>query len=261
MNAVTPSSLPVHNPDWLFKRYAPYVPPDGTAAGLGHGRHGAVFPYVDTQTALPVALKVQPTRLYHEDSEWRCQSAVESPYVAKLYACGKQPAGLSSQMFTVMELGETSLQDHLAAHPPSVDEAKRLFSQILLGLEACHKAGVYHRDVKAANMVILQDTLKIVDFGKSMTLGPGFKQRTFEDTDVRRACRVFCDMLPATESRQFRAWVNGCPHLTVDKVKHHPLMAALFGLDPVDVKPRRPLATWLATGMGAVVNRVTSLDH
>lgn len=74
--------------------------------------------------------------------------------------------------FTVMEFVEGHsaryLLDHFGAM--SVEKALPLFIQIADGLTAIHKAGVLHRDIKTANIMIkndynASDAVKIIDFG------------------------------------------------------------------------------------------------
>jgi len=46
------------------------------------------------------------------------------------------------------------------------DFGRYLFKELVNGLEACHKAGVAHRDLKTENIMMNDDwTLKIADFG------------------------------------------------------------------------------------------------
>ncbi|MGQ0679498.1 MAG: protein kinase domain-containing protein [Actinomycetota bacterium] len=72
----------------------------------------------------------------------------------------------------VMDLVEGGdLRDYLAAQGGSLPEweAKELLSQILDGLQACHAAGVIHRDLKLTNILVDRSSgspvARITDFG------------------------------------------------------------------------------------------------
>jgi serine/threonine-protein kinase len=61
--------------------------------------------------------------------------------------------------------GQT-LEERLHQGRPSVDGALALLRQVVLGLEAAHRAGIVHRDIKPANLFVTADgTVKILDFG------------------------------------------------------------------------------------------------
>ncbi len=71
-------------------------------------------------------------------------------------------------LFIVMELVDgPSLAHHLArTGPPPIDETVRLAVQVLSVLAAAHAAGIVHRDVKPANILIAADgETKLADFG------------------------------------------------------------------------------------------------
>jgi serine/threonine protein kinase len=45
------------------------------------------------------------------------------------------------------------------------EEAMKLFSQIINGVNYIHSKGVIHRDLKSANILMKGNTIKIADFG------------------------------------------------------------------------------------------------
>ena len=48
----------------------------------------------------------------------------------------------------------------------SEDEARKIFKQIILGLEELHRNGISHRDLKMENILIGKGLkVKIIDFG------------------------------------------------------------------------------------------------
>ena len=46
-------------------------------------------------------------------------------------------------------------------------EAKKIFLQIIKGIDYCHSKSMYHRDIKLENIIICDDehNIKIIDFG------------------------------------------------------------------------------------------------
>ncbi|GAA5967085.1 hypothetical protein JCM11641_000436 [Rhodosporidiobolus odoratus] len=78
----------------------------------------------------------------------------------------------SKKVFMVLEFmagGQVVWQDENKQPTMSVDEARRTFRDVVLGLEYLHYQGIIHRDIKPANLLWTDDhsTVKISDFGVS----------------------------------------------------------------------------------------------
>jgi len=59
------------------------------------------------------------------------------------------------------------------------DEGRKLFHQIIDGIEYIHKIGITHRDLKPENILLTyNNSLKIVDFGLSNTYKKGEQLKT-----------------------------------------------------------------------------------
>jgi eukaryotic-like serine/threonine-protein kinase len=147
---------------------------------LAYGGMGVVYRAEDTQLRRAIALKfplpgqpfdrrVKERFLY----EARVTGALDHPNLCVTYEAGETDDGL---VFYAMPLydGET-LNARLAREGAlPVADALRIAQQIARGLNAAHRAGIIHRDLKTANVMLLPDgTVKILDFGLARASGLG----------------------------------------------------------------------------------------
>ena len=151
-------------------RLGPYE----VVALLGAGGMGEVYRARDTRLNRTVALKiVSPAWSNTEEGrqrferEARAVSQINHPNVCALYDVGR--AG--DREFLVMEFveGET-LQTRLERGPLPQYDIIRLGQLIAGGLDAAHRQGVVHRDLKPGNIIIAKHGVKVLDFGLARTL-------------------------------------------------------------------------------------------
>ena len=138
---------------------------------LGKGGMGIVYKAHDTRLDRIVALKFLPPHLSADATskqrfmqEARAASALDHNNICTIHDIGEADDG---QLFIVMAFydGET-LKYRLEGGKLSQTEAIRIAHQISLGLSRAHEAGIVHRDVKPANvMVTSRGEVKILDFG------------------------------------------------------------------------------------------------
>jgi serine/threonine protein kinase/tetratricopeptide (TPR) repeat protein len=138
---------------------------------LGGGGMGVVYQAVDTRLDRTVALKFLGTQLGSDPSarerflvEARSAAALDHPHICTVLEIGETPAG---RPFIAMPYydGET-LKDRVRRGPLAISEALEIAGQLARGLEAAHRLGIVHRDMKPANVMITPDGIaKIVDFG------------------------------------------------------------------------------------------------
>jgi serine/threonine-protein kinase len=156
---------------------------------LGEGGLGRV--YLATHTALgrPVALKLLHPELCTDaglvarfSREALAASRVSHPNTVVIHDFGSDTIGSTTQLYLVMEylVGQT-LHDRIQGHPKRrlpTWEAVHILSQVLRPLEAFHRAGVIHRDLKPDNIMLCRgevgEVAKLLDFGIAKVCRWGF---------------------------------------------------------------------------------------
>ncbi len=138
---------------------------------IGHGSIGALYRARDTVLGREVAVKVMArgflgdegahARFFHEA---RAAARLQHVNIVTVFEFGEQ----QDTPFVVMEfLRGFSLAERMRQDTPMpLREKVDIAIQLCAGLEAAHKQGVVHRDVKPANIwLCLNGTVKLLDFG------------------------------------------------------------------------------------------------
>ncbi len=99
------------------------------------------------------------------EREARAAGALSHPNIVTIHDAGRGPEPGEFQI--VMEYVEgTTLRKRLTEGPLEPAEAARIAKQVAAALAYAHRAGIIHRDVKPANILIREDGLaKLTDFG------------------------------------------------------------------------------------------------
>ncbi|MEO3788053.1 protein kinase [Actinocorallia sp. B10E7] len=135
---------------------------------LGQGGMGAVWLGLDILLGRLVAVKTlhgeTPRASARFLREARTLAAVRSPGVVRVLDFGTASDGT---VFMVMEyVAGLTLAGKLATGPLTEPETLTLVASIARSLSAVHAAGIVHRDVKPANIMLNPDgTVILVDFG------------------------------------------------------------------------------------------------
>jgi TolB-like protein len=138
---------------------------------IGEGGMGQVYRARDARLDREVAIKLlpaelarEPDRLQRLEREARVLASLNHPNIGAIFGL-EEGDGLTG---LVLELVPgLTLQEHLAGRGRlPVDEAVAIARQIAAALEAAHRQGIVHRDLKTANIKITPDGLvKVLDFG------------------------------------------------------------------------------------------------
>ena len=130
---------------------------------IGSGGMGDVYRARDTRLDRTVAIKVVRGEFTERfEREARAISALNHPQICTLYDIGKE----GDVRYLVMEYLEGgSLAERLRKGALRVDQAVRIASEMASALEAAHRKGIAHRDLKPGNVMLTRSGVKLLDFG------------------------------------------------------------------------------------------------
>jgi serine/threonine-protein kinase len=143
---------------------------------LGRGGMGVVYKAQDTKLKRTVALKFLPPELTHIPDvkerfirEAQAAAALDHPHICTVHELDEA----EDKTFISMAYVEgQSLRKKIESGPLDLDEAFRIATQVAEGLQAAHKKGVVHRDIKSANIMVTEKgQVKIMDFGLARVTG------------------------------------------------------------------------------------------
>jgi Tol biopolymer transport system component/predicted Ser/Thr protein kinase len=138
---------------------------------MGAGGMGEVYEARDTRLDRTVAIKICKGGFSERfEREARAISSLNHQHICALYDVGHE----DSVEYLVMEYleGET-LEDRLRKGALPIDEALRIGTQVASALDAAHRKGVTHRDLKPGNVMLTRGGSKLLDFGLAKRNEPG----------------------------------------------------------------------------------------
>jgi protein kinase-like protein len=156
-------------------------------AVAGRGGMGVVYRATELALHRTVALKlVAPERAadasFHArfEQEARMAAAIDHPNVIPVFAAGEE----AGRLFLVMRWVEGTDLQALIRESGRLDapRAAAIVAQVGAGLEAAHRAGLVHRDVKPANVLIAGDAetghVYLSDFGLTVEVSTDVRLTT-----------------------------------------------------------------------------------
>jgi serine/threonine protein kinase len=135
-------------------------------APIGRGGMGQVHQAFDLRLRRPVALKVLHEPLSAESMarllrEARLAGSLTHPNLVAVFDVGEH----QGRPFMAMELVDgRQLRVFIGAPTPAKDKLRWLVD-VARGLDAAHRAGLIHRDIKPQNVMVTPLGAKILDFG------------------------------------------------------------------------------------------------
>ncbi len=142
-------------------------------APLGDGGMATIWRAVDEQLDREVAVKLLRPQFGSDPGfaarfklEARSAGGLSHPNIVSVYDYGTD--GVDGEQYIVMELVEgRDLSGVLRERGTlSTDDAVRIAIAVASALEAAHRKGIVHRDVKPGNILITDDgDVKVTDFG------------------------------------------------------------------------------------------------
>ena len=153
---------------------------------LSMGGMGEVYVAQDTELGVPIALKTIRPEFAFDDQmlarfkrEVLLEREVIHENVCPLYDFSRHETadGCTVHYLTMRFLAGETLADHLkAAGKLEPAEAVRIAGQIAAGLDAIHRAGILHRDLKSSNIMLMPSTdgvrAVVMDFGLAGRIEP-----------------------------------------------------------------------------------------
>src|SRR4051812_11647471 len=137
---------------------------------LGTGGMGVIYRATELRLGRPVALKLisadgasDPAIRERFEREARLTASIDHPNVVPVYGAGEEDGHLYLVMRYVpgTDLHHVLRQEGRLAPP----RAAAIVAQVADALDAAHAAGLVHRDVKPANVLLAGDHVYLSDFG------------------------------------------------------------------------------------------------
>ena len=137
---------------------------------LGRGGMGEVWKAFDTATQRVVAVKVLPPQLAADPvfeqrfrREAYAAAGLNDPHVVPIHNFGE----IEGRLYVDMRLIDGQDLEHILARGPlDPVRAVKIIEQISSALNAAHRVGLVHRDVKPSNILLAEDDFAyLIDFG------------------------------------------------------------------------------------------------
>lgn len=143
---------------------------------LGHGGMGEVWRAHDTAIDRTVAIKMLLPHFAKDEKfeqrfrrEARAAARLENPHIVPIHDVGE----IDGRLYVAMRLiNGVDVQTLLDAGPLDPHRAVAIVEQVATALNAAHRVGLIHRDVKPSNILVDEDDFAyLIDFGIARAAG------------------------------------------------------------------------------------------
>lgn len=186
------------------------------AEKIGEGGMGVVYRAKDLRLGRVVALKFLHGYLSSDyqalerlQREARAASALDHPHVCKVYDIAEH----DHRTFLVLEhlAGET-LAERMKKGPLPLELALEIGVQVAGALDAAHKQGITHRDLKPGNVMLTKSGAKLLDFGLAKVNRNGARSAPSRESSA-------CDPISLTVDG---ALLGTVPYMAPEQVEGRP---------------------------------------
>lgn len=154
---------------------------------IGQGAYASVRIAFNKRLGHKVALKIydkaklmEPQRQYNMQNEIKILKKLNHPNIVKLHSAFDTRRHVVIEMEVVKGASLHGFLKSKEKRRLDEPEAKRIFGQILSGIEHCHTNNVAHRDIKLENLLLDESqNVKIIDFGFSTCMPAQKRMRIF----------------------------------------------------------------------------------
>ena len=94
-------------------------------------------------------------------SQWEAVRKLSHPHLLRLYAAGRERLGSADFLYVVSEFADENLGQVLRQRPLTPSEARDMLQPVLEALTFLHGAGLVHGELKPANIMAVDDQLKL----------------------------------------------------------------------------------------------------
>ena len=146
---------------------------------LGGAEPSAVFLTEQRGRSLAIKLlQTQPENAERQLSQWKSAASLTHPRLVRLFDMGRCQLGRQELLYVLMEYAEENLAEVLPQRPLTAAETQDMLERAVEAMAYVHRKGFVHGHLKPANILAVQDQLKVSSDGLCRMDQAGSSPRT-----------------------------------------------------------------------------------